>query len=927
MGDHVVVEISPREAQVLAAVGEHLSNAQIAHRLHISVRTVESHVSSLLRKLGAEDRRALAEEAVRAPARGHFAGLPGSRTTFVGRTRDVALALERLAQARLVTLFGPGGVGKTRLAAVVAEAAAPGYPAGGAFVDLVPVRAGFLVPTVAAALGVTDRPPRSLEDGVVKRLGAGRSLLVLDNCEHLVDEVGPFVERVLSECPDATILATSRQRLGLTGEHVAPVRPLPLDSDAERLFLDRALAVAPDFAADPATVTRICARLDGMPLAIELAAARTASLGTEGLLVALDEQLRLLAGGRQADARHRSLRAVIGWSHDLLDEDERALFRRLSVFAGGFDLAAATAMTPGATPGLTADLVGRLVDRSLVVHGGSDAGGSDAGGSDAGGSDAGRWRLLDPVRAYGQERLAEAGEADGVRLRHLEWAADVAAALEARIAGDRRPRFDEVADDLRAALAGTEPLPDVTAHRLARSLAHVTFARGSFVEARAHYRAAADRAGDAVAAGRDLHAAAEAAVIVSAGPDAFGLLLDAAERARVAGAGNARAAALARAVITSVRYNSEGFRGEVTPRERARLLAEATAVADPTDPTTAALVAAAAAWHEPAGTSASLALAREAVSAARRAGDPALVAMSLDALGVATIHTGRFRESHRIADERMRVVASLADHEPVGAAEITDAHHVAASAAVAAGDLPAAWTAVRRASRHDPIGAHPYLAAPKLVRVLALSGRFDEAADAARTLWDNWARDGSPAMAWMASAFATATLVHGLRGDGSYDLWRSRALTVAGCDDPAGNPDLMAVMAFVDARIAIHAGDPADAAALVGRADADFPERWWEGYARAAGAELAVVAGLPDAAARLDRLAPLADEHRWAAACLARARGRLTGSPDAVAESLALWERLDARYERACTLLLLPDREPDGRAELRAIGCRPPALS
>ena len=489
-----------------------------------------------------------------------------------------------------------------------------------------------------------------------------------------------------------------------------------------------------------------------------------------------------------------------------------------------------------------------------------------------------------------------------------------------KLDGGHRPEFDEVADDLRGALAGTEPVPDATAHRLAGSLAHLTFARGSFVEARAHYRAAADRAGDAVVAGRDLHAAAEAAVIVSAGPDAFDLLLDAAERARVAGAGNARAAALARAVITSVRYNSEGFREVVTPRERARLLAEAAAAADPTDPTTAALVAAAAAWHAPAGTTESLALAREAVRAARRAGDPALIAMSLDALGVATIHTGQFRESHRIADERMRVVASLADHEPIGAAEITDAHHVAASAAVAAGDLPAARAAVRRARRHDPVGVHPYLAAPKLVRVLALTGRFDEAADAARTLWDNWARDGSPAMAWMASALATAALVHGLRGDGDYDLWRSRALTVAGCDDPAGNPDLMAVMAFVDARIAIHAGDPSDAAALVGRADADFPERWWEGYARAAGAELAVVAGLPDAADRLDRLAPLADEHRWAAACLARARGHLTGDPDVVAESLAMWERLDARYERACTLLLIPDREAEGRAELRAIG-------
>jgi predicted ATPase/DNA-binding CsgD family transcriptional regulator len=922
MGDDVVVEpmeISPREAEVLTAVGDHMSNAQIAHRLHISVRTVESHVSSLLRKLGVADRRALAGLAGRtaqaSAATGRFTGIPDGRTTFVGRSRDRDVALERLAQARLVTLLGPGGVGKTRLAAAVAESAAPSYPAGGAFVDLVPVRAGFLVPTVAGALGITERPPRSLEDAVVERLGVGRSLIVLDNCEHLVEELGPFVERVLSECADTTILATSRQRLGLTGEHVAPVRPLPLDSDAERLFLDRALAVSPDFAADPSAVTRICARLDGMPLAIELAAARSASLGAEGLLAALDEQLRLLTGGRQADERHRSLRAVIGWSYDLLDEDERALFRRLSVFVGGFDLTAAQATSPGATRGEVADLIGRLVDKSLVVHRGAGPG---------------RWRLLGAIGAYGQEQLADAGEADAVRRRHLEWAAVTAAALEARIGGVWEPEFGDVADDLRAALAGTEPVPNATAHGLARSLAHLTFARRFFVEARGHYRTAADRAGDVVAAGRDLRDAAEAAVIVSDGPAAFGLLLDAAERARVAGDNNARAAALARAVIITVRYPA-GFRTEVTSERLSELLREATAVRDgrrgnaaaDADPATAALLATAHAWHEPGGPT--IALSRTAVEAARRANDPALIAAALDVLGAAAVHAGRFREAHRIVDERMRIVATLAAHEPTGAAEITDAYHVAASAALAAGDLPAARTAVQRSRRHDPIGGHPYLSAPKLVRVLALSGRFDEASDAAQTLWDNWVRDGSPAMAWMSSALAAAGLGHGLRDDGRFGLWRSRALTVAGCDDPTGCPDLMAIMAFVEARIATHSGDVDRAGVLVERADAKFPERWWEGFAQAAGAELAVVAGLPDAAARLARTEPLAAQHRWAAACMARARGRLERNPVAIAEALTRWEQLDARFERACTLLLLPDREPEGQAELRDLGCPPPA--
>jgi hypothetical protein len=200
-----------------------------------------------------------------------------------------------------------------------------------------------------------------------------------------------------------------------------------------------------------------------------------------------------------------------------------------------------------------------------------------------------------------------------------------------------------------------------------------------------------------VAAGRDLRDAVAAAVIVSAGPAAFGLLLDAAKRARAAGETNAQAAALAHAVIVTVLYPA-GVRGEVTPERRSELLREATAAAD-ADPTAAALLAAAHAWHERGA--ATIALSRTAVEAARRAGDPALIAAALDVLGVTTVGAGQFREAHRIVDERMRIVATLAAHEPTGAAEITDAYHVAAWVALAAGDLPAARTAVQRARLHE----------------------------------------------------------------------------------------------------------------------------------------------------------------------------------------------------------------------------------
>ncbi|MEV0132555.1 LuxR C-terminal-related transcriptional regulator [Dactylosporangium sp. NPDC050688] len=905
-------EISPREAEVLAALREHLSNAQIAQQLQVSVRTVESHVSSLLRKLGAGDRRTLARMAVLAGESGPTAprpsGIPGHRTTFVGRHRDMQTVLDRIGRAGLVTLLGPGGVGKTRLAVAVAETVVADRPGSVTFVDLMPVRAGFVLLALAGALGVLERPPRSLADAVIDRLRTEQSLLVLDTCEHLVDDIGPMVERILADCPGVTVLATSRQRLGVSGEHLVLVAPLPSDSDAQRLFLDRARAVSPDFAADPALLAEICTRLDGMPLAIELAAARSASLGADGLLAALDDQLLLLTGGRQADARHRSLHDVLQWSHDLLDEPERAMFRRLSVFVGGFDLNAASSVMPQRSRGELTDLIGRLVDKSLLTHRVTPDGRS-------------RWRLLDTVRAFGEQQLDGAGEAAEVRLRHLHWAAATAQALAPDDRGDWATTFDEIVGDLRAALAHTDPAPDDTAYQLAVGLARLAFARGSFAEAREHYRAASARAGDATRAVRDLRHAADAAVIVSDGPAALRLLLEAADRAGATG--DARATALAHAVIVAVRYAAE-FAGPVTRAVRARLLRQASDATDGTDPATAAVLAAARAWHELGEPATSAAPARIALRAARRAADPALTALCLDALGTAAVQLGRPLRAHRVAELRIKVVFALSAHDPAGAAEITDAHHVAVSAAIAAGDLPAARTAVRRAQADDPVGSHPYLAMPRLIRVLALSGQFDEAVEAARALWDNWVRDGRPEMAWMSSALAAVAMVHGLRGDGQADRWRSRALEVAGHDDPRQSGDLAAVVAFADARIAVHTGDTRRAAALVERCTAVFPERWWEGYARAAGAELAVVAGLPDAADTLARVTPVASEHRWAAAVLTRARGRLSGDPAVLRQALGQWDRLDSRFELACTLALLPGQQAAGHSELAALGCSPP---
>ena len=403
---------------------------------------------------------------------GLVAGLPLARTSFIGRDEEQAAVLAALAGSRVVTLVGPGGVGKTRLAARTAEAAAAGYPLGAIFVDLVPVREGFVAQAVAALAGVTERPGMSLDAAVHEYLARGRSLLVLDNCEHLLDVAAAFTEKLLADCADLTVLATSRERLGIPGERTVTVPPLSLvggetggtaGSEAEALFIDRARASDPDFTAAAEVIGYACARLDGVPLAIELAAARTASLGVDGLLAGLDDHLRLLAGSRGVHERHRSLRAVIDWSHALLDGDERAMFRRAGAFIGGFDLDAAVAITAATDRGTVADLVGRLTDKSLLTC--------------RRGPEGSRWQMLETIRAYALDRLAESGEETTVRDAHLRWAAGAAEDLERRAeaAAAWRGAFDAVADDLRAALA-SPPGREIGAasHRLARALGHRT---------------------------------------------------------------------------------------------------------------------------------------------------------------------------------------------------------------------------------------------------------------------------------------------------------------------------------------------------------------------------------------------------------------------------------------------------------------------
>ncbi|TCC02757.1 ATP-binding protein [Kribbella soli] len=861
-------DVSAREAEVLAALAGDRSNAQIARRLHISIRTVESHISSLLRKYGVADRHelaALADVAESQPP--GFSTPAGPGTTFVGREQDRAELTRALGSNRLVSLLGPGGVGKTRLALRVAADVADNYPYGGAVVDLVPVRPGFVVAAVAEALQATEQPPHSLADAVLERLKRGRTLLVLDNCEHLLDDVAGLVARILTEATETAVVVTSRERLGVAGERPVQLGPLTLGTEAEQLFRDRAALVAPELADDSELAQKVCAELDGVPLAIELAAARAGSLGPDGLLAALDDRLRLLSGGRGPNERHNSLAQVIGWSYDLLGDDERRLFRRLGVFVGGFDLAAVAGVTPGSTRSELSDLLGRLTDKSLL-HRSQHAGIS-------------RWRMLETVRVFALEELKD--EYDEVAALHVAWADQLATKLEQQLeAGeDWQQEFDLLAPDLRVASGAVRPL--------ARKLAHLTFARRRFLEAREHYLVAAAHAADAAERYDDLRDAADAAMVVADGGHAYQLMM------RSAADGTPDAAGYAVTILN--RY--EMTRPAELPDDRGASLlpGESGGSGD------SVLVRVARAWVDRFG----VASAEAAVAAARRANQPLDLMSALDAYGTAVAAAGRLRDADASAKERLKLAADLPAHDPRAAAEIVDAFHVASTTAIAVGDIVEALRLAQLIS--DPVHGHPYITAPRKVRAYALAGRFEDAVQAADVMWSGWRAAGCPPRVWMASAAAAAALAHGLLGSGQEGVWQARALEIARVTDATDDGGLAAPAAFVEARLAVHRHDTnptalselSDVAGVVERACAAFPEPWWIPYAHAAGAELAVVSEYPDAAQYLERAV---SENAWAEAVLRRAQGRLTGDRDTLLEAAGKFHQIGARFEERCTLSL-----------------------
>lgn len=409
-------------------------------------------------------------------------GLPVHLTRFVGRGAQIGEVHRLLTENRLVTLTGPGGVGKTRMSAQLAAQTAGEF--GGAwFVDLAPITHPDLVPiTVARTLGLHDQPGRSTTDTVLRFLGARRALVVLDNCEHVMDAAAALVVALVETCPGVRVLATSREPIRVPGEVSYRVPSLSLTDEAIQMFSFRAQRVRPDFCLtddNRAVVTEICDRLDGLPLAIELAAARVRALSLEEILDGLRDRFQLLTGGaRTLSRRQQTLWGSVEWSYDILTDHERALFRRLAVFAGAFSLDDAHAVSGGDVPRYQVlDDLTLLVEKSLVVA-------SETGGRT-------RYRLLETMREYAQEKLAEAGEGDAVRTRHRDHYTALGTLLDDPGRTDYAQRLDQAEaeiDNMRAAFAWSLQQSDTeTALALASSLLPVWMTRGRIREGRAWF--------------------------------------------------------------------------------------------------------------------------------------------------------------------------------------------------------------------------------------------------------------------------------------------------------------------------------------------------------------------------------------------------------------------------------------------------------
>jgi predicted ATPase/DNA-binding CsgD family transcriptional regulator len=936
--------ISAREAEVLTLVAEHRSNAEIGAQLFISVRTVETHVSSLLRKLGVPDRRALADlatELARAERTSQaLAGLPSPLNPFIGRAQERAELSDAVGAHRQVTAVGPGGVGKTRLALAVAADLASDFEDGVWFVDLVPVTDPAMVGSaVAGALGLGEQQGRSIDDSVHAALADRRALLVLDNCEHLSGGVAPFVERLLARCPSVNVLTTSRARLLVPFEWVYSVPPLSLaglggggdagSSDAVLLFLDRAAAVG--WTPEPehlAQVADVCRKLDGVALAIEIAAARLPALGLDELVAGLPDHLRLLVGGHRADERHRSLRAMLDWSQALLSSADSTLLRRVSIFVSPFTAPAAAQVAgfPPLEPGEVVDGLARLADQSLLIVAASASGT--------------RYRALETIRQYGIEQLNHAGEHAAMRAHHLRWCLATATGLAqdpSRGTGGWRASFDAAADDFRAVLgwAAEQPEHHTEARDLALSLADLAFSRNLAGEAQRRYEQAAALTSDPAEAATALRRAAEVAACRMRGDDVYRLWQAAADAAQRAG--DTAAAARDLATATTTYFRMSGVFTRLPPAEEAAaLLTRARELAGDDPASQAALVLAEcgalgdaffAEEAEPkTAAPETAALAERAVQLARRLHDPLAECAALDALTGAQHRAGDTFAAAASARRRVGLLHSV-PVTPGTALELIDALLMAAETSIGVGDLPAARQWGQQLRDLPLLAEVGHFATSRLLVADALAGHATDVILASRRFLDAWTQAGRPRAPSFGPAAAAVAMIHGLRGDhAARDDW------LAIIDQLGVTPERRSGYSpTFDGITLLHRGQAQLALERLGT-QTNQQNKWltwiWLHWHIALRAEAAVLAGRPDASHHLTAARPIVAGNPIATAILDRAAALLADDHERLLTTEAAFDTADCPYQRARTLILAGgDTASTGNAALADLGLSPAAAT
>jgi predicted ATPase/DNA-binding CsgD family transcriptional regulator len=917
--------VTTREAEVLALLAQHLTNAQIADALYISVRTVESHVSALLRKLHYRDRRSLARHAdfeASAAGKRTLHHWPSPVTPLIGRSAERAALAIAIAEHRMVTVTGPGGIGKTRLALSVAADVASERRHGAWFVDLVRVTdPAMVVAAIADTVGVPEQRSASVGSALMATLAEADALLVLDNCEHLLNGVRPCVERILASCPDVTVLATSRSRLLVPYEWIyeAPGMSVTDDGgDAVDLFTARVAAATGDPAPpDHPRVAALCRALDGIALAIELAAARYSTLGLDGLEAAIEEPLRFLTAGTRVADRHRSLRDAISWSFELLQPEDRALLRDISVLASWFDVDAARAIAGPSTPRpVVADGLARLAsDSMLAVQRGEPT----------------RYRALETIRQYGVERLDADGALDAVRVRHEQWCRAETAALSAGEPDDAWcERFDRVVDDVRAALlwsAADQRRRDQTAS-LAAEFAGLLFVRGRLAEAQRRYEQAAELAPATNEQAVYLRLAAGAATSRYVGNETLRLLRAASEAA--SSAGDRGSAARDLAWMSIYMNRSPGIMADKPALDEAAALRVAAQEISDGSPLAEAAITTAAAFGALAkreGSSISapsarhravpgvadrdaavLELSRRAVALSHQVDDSVTECAALDQLCMVFQQLGDIPEAMRVVEHRLDLIHRL----PVTAAsgfEFTDTYLMASDVHVAAGDLAGAGDYADRLASLPFYRDEEHLGIARRLTVDALTGNLDDVVRNGELFRDGWKRAGRPAASDLGKATYAVAMVHGILGDDE-----RRAEWVRMTIDLGVAPDRLRGCATgwaptFDALLALHRHD-AGAALERLSADLDDPQTWtwssmlWRPWYAALAAEAAALDNRDDVDTFIERSRHAARDNPIAAAIVERAAAIASGANESIERFASTFSHLGCPYQRTRTATL-----------------------